>query len=66
MRGQAFVVFMDLASSTAALRAMDGFIFYDNPLVSFDLLAFDLVRYYTLLNERFQFDRASIMQRESQ
>lgn len=34
MRGQAFVVFQDLASSTAALRALDGFIFYDKPLVS--------------------------------
>jgi U2 small nuclear ribonucleoprotein B'' len=33
MRGQAFVVFQDLASSTAALRALDGFIFYEKPLV---------------------------------
>lgn len=34
MRGQAFIVFRDLASSTAALRALDGFIFYEKPLVS--------------------------------
>jgi U2 small nuclear ribonucleoprotein B'' len=40
MKGQAFVVFMDLASSTAALRAMDGFIFYDKPLVSFFFISF--------------------------
>jgi U2 small nuclear ribonucleoprotein B'' len=37
MKGQAFIVFTDLASSTAALRAMDGFIFYDKPLVSCSL-----------------------------
>lgn len=34
MRGQAFVVFQDLASSTAALRGLDGFSFYDKTLVS--------------------------------
>lgn len=33
MRGQAFVVFEDLASSTAALRALDGFNFYGKPLM---------------------------------
>lgn len=34
MRGQAFVVFRDLASSTSALRALDGFDFYGSALVS--------------------------------
>ncbi|KAH0445970.1 hypothetical protein IEQ34_025192 [Dendrobium chrysotoxum] len=33
MRGQAFVVFENLAGSTAALRAMDGFSFYGQPLI---------------------------------
>lgn len=33
MKGQAFIVFQDLASSTAALRALDGFLFYNKPLV---------------------------------
>ena len=33
MRGQAFVVFRDLQSATAALRALDGFEFYEKPLV---------------------------------
>jgi RNA recognition motif-containing protein len=34
MRGQAFLVFTDLPSATAALRACDGMIFYNKPLVS--------------------------------
>lgn len=33
MRGQAFVVFGDLAGATAALRACEGVIFYDKPMV---------------------------------
>ena len=33
MRGQAFLVFTDLASATAALRACDGLTFYDKPMV---------------------------------
>lgn len=32
MRGQAFVVFRDLQSATSALRALDGFVFYEKPL----------------------------------
>lgn len=32
MRGQAFVVFKDLGSATAAMRGLDGFEFYDRPL----------------------------------
>ena len=34
MRGQAFVVFRDLTSATNALRSMQGFPFYDKPMVS--------------------------------
>jgi RNA recognition motif-containing protein len=33
MRGQAFLVFTDLAAATAALRACDGMIFYNKPMV---------------------------------
>lgn len=33
MRGQAFVVFRDQTSATAALNALNGFEFYDKPLV---------------------------------
>lgn len=33
MRGQAFVVFQDIASATNALRSMQGFPFYDKPMV---------------------------------
>lgn len=33
-RGQAFVVFEDVASSTNAMRSKQGFNFYDKPLVS--------------------------------
>lgn len=33
MRGQAFLVFTDLAAATSALRATDGMLFYDKPLV---------------------------------
>jgi U2 small nuclear ribonucleoprotein B'' len=33
MRGQAFLVFTDLPSATAALRACDGMIFYNKPMV---------------------------------
>ena len=34
MRGQAFVVFRDITSATNALRSMQGFPFYDKPMVS--------------------------------
>jgi U2 small nuclear ribonucleoprotein B'' len=32
MRGQAFLVFADLASATSAMRACEGMVFYDKPL----------------------------------
>lgn len=34
MKGQAFLVFADLAEATAAMRACEGMIFYDKPMVS--------------------------------
>jgi RNA recognition motif-containing protein len=34
MRGQAFLVFTDLAGATTAMRACEGMVFYDKPLVS--------------------------------
>jgi U2 small nuclear ribonucleoprotein B'' len=33
MRGQAFVVFRDIASATSAIRAMQNFPLYDKPMV---------------------------------
>lgn len=33
MRGQAFLVFADLAGATSALRACEGMTFYDKPMV---------------------------------
>lgn len=33
-RGQAWVVFEDVAAATNAMRSKDGFNFYDKPLVS--------------------------------
>ncbi|KAJ1641793.1 hypothetical protein IWQ61_010728, partial [Dispira simplex] len=32
LRGQAFVVFRDVASATTARRRLDGFVFYDQPM----------------------------------
>ena len=40
MRGQAFVIFKEILSATNALRAMQGFPFYDKPMVSLMLLYF--------------------------
>lgn len=34
MRGQAFVIFKELGSSTNALRQLQGFPFYGKPMVS--------------------------------
>lgn len=34
MRGQAFVIFKEISSATIALRSMQGFPFYDKPMVS--------------------------------
>ena len=33
MRGQAFVIFKEIQSATNALRSMQGFPFYDKPMV---------------------------------
>ena len=33
MKGQAFVIFKDISSATNALRSMQGFPFYDKPMV---------------------------------
>ena len=34
MRGQAFVIFKEMGSASNALRSMQGFPFYDKPMVS--------------------------------
>jgi hypothetical protein len=38
MRGQAFVIFKEIGSATNALRSMQGFPFYDKPMVSLLLM----------------------------
>jgi U2 small nuclear ribonucleoprotein B'' len=35
MRGQAFLVFADLAGATSAMRACEGMEFYDKPMVRY-------------------------------
>jgi RNA recognition motif-containing protein len=35
MRGQAFVVFKDIATATSAMRSMQNFPFYDKPMVPY-------------------------------
>ena len=36
MRGQAFVIFKEIGSATNALRSMQGFPFYEKPMVSYN------------------------------
>ena len=36
-RGQAFIIFKDLSSATAALRSLQNFPFYSKPMVGFCL-----------------------------
>lgn len=43
MRGQAFVAFKDINSATNALRSMQGFPFYDKPMVNIEN---NLILYY--------------------
>ena len=38
MRGQAFVIFKEINSATQALRSMQGFPFYDKPMVNIELV----------------------------
>jgi len=37
MKGQAFIVFRDLAGATSALRSLDGEIFYEKQMVRLSL-----------------------------
>lgn len=39
MRGQAFVIFKEIQSATNALRSMQGFPFYDKPMVGITILS---------------------------
>lgn len=39
-KGQAFVIFKDVNSATNAMRSMQGFPFYDKPMVCAYLLSF--------------------------
>lgn len=39
MRGQAFVIFKEISSATVALRSMQGFPFYDKPMVCISMIS---------------------------
>ena len=44
MRGQAFVVFKEIASATNAMRSMQGFPFYDKPMrIAYSKLDSDII-----------------------
>ncbi len=57
MRGQAFVIFKDISSATNAMRSMQGFPFYDKPMVC--ILCYSC--YYTENNDSFRFRFSSLM-----
>jgi len=51
MRGQAFVIFKDINSATNALRSMQGFPFYDKPMVEMNsVIYFRLMCFFVLLS----------------
>ena len=45
MRGQAFVVFKEISSGTNALKSMQGFPFYDKPMVCIGVCKYILENY---------------------
>lgn len=47
MRGQAFVIFKEIQSATNAMRAMQGFPFYDKPMVIISLYMYVGVQYFS-------------------
>jgi len=55
MRGQAFVIFKEIASATNALRSMQGFPFYDKPMVRTAKFLFMLFYLYTFYLYTFGF-----------
>lgn len=63
MRGQAFVIFKEIASATNALRSMQGFPFYDKPMASYSFFLLASIFYTEKLAFRsffsysFTFDR---------
>ncbi|VDK68656.1 unnamed protein product [Onchocerca ochengi] len=56
MRGQAHVIFKEISSATNALRAMQGFPFYDKPMVALQLIKSGTPEYLNSL-QRIQFAR---------
>lgn len=63
MRGQAFVIFKEIGSATQAMRSMQGFPFYDKPMVckqSFSVSLISECDYFaanSLRERRFRCDR---------
>lgn len=49
MRGQAFLVFTDLASATTAMRACEGMVFYDKPMVTLNLTFYERIKPNSLM-----------------
>jgi len=48
-KGQAWVVFEDVSSASNALRQMQGFPFYDKPMVSYLLFRFFKLKFISVL-----------------
>jgi len=46
LRGQAFIIFSTTVGATQAMKALQGFVFFEKPLVSGDLLIQTLSRKY--------------------
>ena len=44
MKGQAFVVFRDLAGATTAMRSLDGEVFYEKAMVSWFTIFLDAMK----------------------
>jgi len=44
MRGQAFIIFKEINSATSALLAMQGFPFFDKPMVSLIIVYFVCIK----------------------
>ena len=60
MRGQAFVVFEDISSATNALRAMQGFPFYEKPMVNIMYKQSTIISSFFISNGLFLFPLFSI------
>lgn len=67
MRGQAFVIFKETTSAAAAMRSMQGFPFYDKPMVIYNFIILPvmffiskhyLIVFINLLSQRIQYAKS--------